>query len=199
MRTERGLARLIAFSDGVVAIAITLLILPLVTSAAEITTDVWVFLAANVFQLLVMVISFLVIGRFWLIHHKMYENVASYNTKLLWANLLWLFGIVFLPFPTELLSGTENEDNVKYALYIGTMTLISGAALLQQWIIASDPTLQTDEARGTVHVSPFVVTTGLMVVALIIATAFPVVGLWALFLLFLSGPLERLVLSRRKL
>lgn len=105
MHTERGFDRLVNFSDAVVAIAITLLILPLVDTATELNDKtVSELLADNWVKLLVFVISFAVIGRFWLAHHRMYENIVGYDKPLLWANLFWLLTIVFLPFPTELIA-----------------------------------------------------------------------------------------------
>jgi len=193
VRKERGLARLVAFSDAVVAIAITLLVLPLVISATELDTDVGSFLVANGFQLQVLVITFLVIGRFWLVHHRMYENLIDYNSQLQWANMLWLFTIVLLSLPTELLSGPDRDDPIKYALYIGTMTLTCLAAMLQQSIIVRHPQLQDAEVRGTLRLLPYLSTTAIMVVALVVAVIFPVVGLWAVLLLFLSAPVDRAI------
>lgn len=198
MRTERGLARLVSFSDGVVAIAITLLVLPLVTSAAEPDTDVTSFLTQNAFQLMVFLISFLVIARFWLAHHQMYENVIGYNAALLWANLLWLLSIVFLPFPTELLGSSDADDSLRYGLYIGTMVVTSGASAVQQWVIIRSPDLQVPQVRGTLSLTSYLATTGIMIVALAVAVLFPVIGLWALFLLFATSPVLHLMSRLRK-
>lgn len=198
MRTERGLTRLVGFSDGVVAIAITLLVLPLVTSAAEPGTDVASFLSQNAFQLMVFLISFLVIARFWLVHHQMYENVIGYNARLLWANLLWLLSIVFLPFPTELLGSSNDDDSLRYGLYIGTMVVTSGASACQQWIIVRSPELQDPQVRGTLSLTPYLATTGIMIVALAVAVLSPFIGLWALFLLFVTSPVLHVVSRMRK-
>jgi len=193
VHTERGFTRLVSFSDGVVAIAITLLILPLVDSASEISAGVATFLTDNAFQLFVFVLSFAVIGRFWLTHHGMYENAIDYNKALTRANLLWLLSIVFLPFPTELLASGDGDERLTYALYVGTMTLTSVAALLQQWILVRNPQLQAPEARGTLRLLPYVMITVIMVVALAAAVAFPGFGLYALLLLFVATPAERVI------
>ena len=198
MHTERGFTRLVGFSDGVVAIAITLLILPLVTSATELDGDVWNYLAANRFQLFVFVLSFAVIGRFWMAHHSMYEKAGDYSAALLWANLLWLLTIVFLPFPTELLAASDHDERLTYALYIGTMALTSGAALLQQGILIRHPELQTAEARGTLRLLPAVTTTAIMIVALVASIVLPSVGLYSLLLLFLTSPIDRLIGRRMR-
>ncbi|MDJ0357256.1 TMEM175 family protein [Paenarthrobacter sp. PH39-S1] len=74
-------------------------------------------------------------GNFWLVHHRLYEQVIDYNVPLLWANLLWLLTIVFLPFPTELLGSGDRRDLATYAVYIGTLVFTSAAILLQQVIV----------------------------------------------------------------
>ena len=197
MRTERGFSRLVSFSDGVVAIAITLLVLPLVTSAAEEQGDVSAFLAANVWQLFVFVLSFVVIGRFWMLHHAMYEKLTGYTTSLLWANMLWLLSIVFLPFPTQLLVRVDESSRTAYALYIGTMIVTSFASLLQQWIASRNPQIVAVEARGTVRLTPAVLTLLVMIAALALALLVPAIGLWSLLLIAIAGRLERLVTSRK--
>ena len=156
MRTERGLGRLVGFSDGVVAIAITLLVLPLVTAATEVTTDAWTFLVANAYQLFVFVLSFAVIGRFWIVHHQTYENVIGYRPAMLWATLFWLLTIVLLPFPTQLLASSDHQSPLVYCLYIGTMLATALASLLQQSIIVRHPEVQNPEVQ-TPYVSIVIV------------------------------------------
>ena len=117
MHSERGFDRLVNFSDAVVAIAITVLVLPLVDLAANIGSEATAhFLLENRFRLFVFFLSFAVIGRFWLAHHRLYESVAGYNDWLLWANLVWLLSIVFLPFPTELPAAANSHDRVTNSL-----------------------------------------------------------------------------------
>ena len=83
MRTERGLHRLMNFSDAVVAIAITLLILPLVDSASNIGKgSVGPFLQHHDTQLLAFGLSFAVIWNFWWSQHQMHERVVGYNRLL---------------------------------------------------------------------------------------------------------------------
>ncbi|MGA1836386.1 TMEM175 family protein [Herbiconiux sp. 11R-BC] len=189
MHTERGFDRLVNFSDAVVAIAITLLILPLVetvTSLGDGTVEE--LISEDWSKFLVFVISFAVIGRFWMAHHAMYERVVGYNVPLLWVNLLWLLSIVFLPFPTELIAATSYESPTTCALYIGTMLVTSIAALGQQQIIIRSPELQAEQVRGTVDNLGAVVMVLLMVVAFVLGVFVPHVGLWALLVLALTGP-----------
>ena len=198
MRTAHGYGRLVGFSDGVVAIAITLLVLPLVDAASDYSGDVGSFLGEHLGKLLLFFLSFAVIGNFWVVHHRMWERVTSYTSALLWANLLWLMSIVFLPFPTALLASSPGGDRTTYGLYVGTMVVTTAANVLMQAIIVHTPALQAEEARGTLSLRGYVISLAIMVLALVVALALPAVGLWGLALLFLSGPIERAVARRKK-
>lgn len=187
-----GASRLISFIDAVIAIAMTLLILPLVTDAAGIgDQSPEAFLRDNAFSIFAFVLSFVVIFRFWLGHHRMYAHVSGYTPGLVWANLLWLLSLVFLPFPTQLLDTGDRGGALTYALYIGTMALTSVSALIQQLIISRTPGL-TAPAAGRAPVLPAATVTVLMVAALLVALTVPAVGLWSLLLLFLQAPAQRL-------
>ena len=192
MRTERGFDRFVNFSDAVVAIAITLLVLPLVDTAAKIGSESGSdLIAKNQFEIFIFVLSFAVIGQFWLVHHRMFENAIGYNEQLLWSNFLWLASIVFLPFPTELLASTTKHQVAVYGLYVGTMLVASAALLIEQWIIMANPELQAESVRGTLTVVPAATATVVIAVALVIAVTVPSIGLWSLLLLFAAKMVDR--------
>jgi uncharacterized membrane protein len=104
------------------------------------------------------------------------------------ANLVWLASIVFLPFPTELLGTTDNQPWT-YGLYIGTMLVTSLASLAQKWLIIR----AEDAGDSAKSVLPQAALALLMLVALLIATLAPSIGLWALLLLVASAPSEALL------
>lgn len=193
-RTARGLDRLVNFSDAAVAIAITLLILPLVDIAPEIERHTLGFvLAHNVGTVTGFVVTFAVIGRFWMVHHQVFEWVADYDYVLAWVNMLWLFSIVFLPFAANLLSHVNGQSSAVFGLYVGTMVLASGSMTLIEWMLTRKPALMRSEVRGKVDLLRSMVPTVLLVVALILAVLIPSVGLFWLLLLFGASPLEQLV------
>lgn len=198
MRTAHGFGRLVGFSDGVVAIAITLLILPLVDAASDYSGDVGAFVLEHMGKLLLFFLSFAVIGNFWFVHHRMWERITTYNAGLMWANLLWLLSIVFLPFPTALLASSPGGDRAAYALYVGTMAVTTAAELLMQWVIVRYPELQAEEVRGTLGLRGYVVSFAIMVFALVIAVIFPAFGLWGLAVFAVSGPLQNAISRRKK-
>lgn len=122
------LDRVQAFSDGVFAIAITLLILPL-TEAQVRDGHVVEDLLALQHQFLGLLLTFAVVGRFWLLHHGDLQMMTSAGRRMLVANLVFLFFIVLLPFPTALLG--EGDSAAATIIYALTMiaTSLSGLAL----------------------------------------------------------------------
>ncbi|MDQ6899082.1 MAG: TMEM175 family protein, partial [Candidatus Dormibacteraeota bacterium] len=100
---ERGyqIGRLMAFSDGVFAIAITLLVLNVaVPDIAQ--SDAQSRLPAALLQtgprLLTFALSFFLVGFYWILHHQLFRQLTSVNVWLLWLNLVVLFLVSLLPF-----------------------------------------------------------------------------------------------------
>lgn len=196
--TQRGLDRLNNFSDAVVAIAATLLVLPLVDSAASIgDRSVGAFLGDVRQQIFAFVLSFVVIYRFWSIHHRAYSRLVGYSGPLVAVNCLWLLSIVFLPFPTELLGLASTVDRAVIVLYIGTMCVTAVTLLLAQWISVRQPGLLSQRGRDDTPLAVGAVNTGLLLLALVVAVALPAIGLYALLLLLIATPVERRMLARR--
>jgi uncharacterized membrane protein len=199
MNTDKGLQRLVSFSDAVVAIAITLLILPLVDAASSYrSVGLRHFLDGNSTRLLAFALSFAVIGSFWWGQHQRFEGIKAYNSFLVWAMFLWLISIVFLPFPTELIGVSRGDSVAVHGLYVGTMVVTALAALFQQWVIVRWPALQDEKGRGSATLVPALVGTVLLILAFVVVITAPSIGLWALLLLLLSRPLEALLRGRRK-
>lgn len=120
--------RLEAFSDGVLAIAITLLILDV-----HVDTPPGRSLAAGLHHALPQIIafaaSFLQIGIIWANHHALFRLIDHVDQLLLLANLLLLAGVSFLPFPTRLIAQyTDGSDaTTAMLLYGGTLALCAVA------------------------------------------------------------------------
>ncbi len=193
IRTGRGLDRLVNFTDAAVAIAITLLVLPLV----DLVTDgsppsVRSLLTDGADTFLAFGISFVVIASFWVGHHRLFEHLQDYSPALLRTNFLWLASIVLLPFTTQLLADVGTDDRSVNALYISTMVVTTGSLLVLEWLAVRDPLLQRPEVRGTLSLRGASVALALLLLALVLAVGFPGVGMFWLLLLLLSGPLTRL-------
>jgi uncharacterized membrane protein len=192
-RTDRGLDRLVNFSDAAVAIAITLLVLPLVDIATRIAvpgTTVWSLFTAHWGTFLAFAVSFLVIARFWVVHHRVFELVRDYNPSLVRLNFLWLASIVFLPFATNVLSLAPGNQPGVYALYIGTLIVTSASMLLIEILLTRNPGLLREGVEGELRLTSSVIATGLFAVALVLAVLVPAIGILSLLLLLLSGPVR---------
>lgn len=194
VRTERGLDRLVNFSDATVAIAITLLILPLVDVAHEISGESFgAFFSGNFWQLLAFGISFAVIARFWVVHHRVFEWVRDYNRTLVWLNFVWLATIAFMPFSTNVLSNSDGDRPEVDALYIGNLLVISLSMQAIGLVLARSPELVREDARGEMDSTRGWSASIIIAVSLVLAVLVPQVGMFWLFLMFLSEPLHLLL------
>ncbi len=194
MAQERGFDRLVNFSDAVVAIAATLLVLPLVDKASAIgSTPIPEFLRDNLIAFIVFVLSFVVIGRFWLAHHRFFQHLRSFSPGLMLFNLLWLLGIVFLPFSTELIVSGQSVTTLASAVYIGTMLFISLASLGMAVVARRNHDILNDPREYRKAFVLSVATAAVTGVAFLISLIWPVIGLWALWLLLLTPILTRFV------
>jgi uncharacterized membrane protein len=105
--TDSNTVRLEAFSDGVFAIAITLLVLEIkVPSASELSQahGLWPALAERWPSYVGFVASFFIVGVMWTNHHALIEYLRRVDRRLLLANLFLLMGVSFLPYPTAVLA-----------------------------------------------------------------------------------------------
>ncbi len=146
-RTEsgRGTDRLQFFSDAVFAIAMTLLVIDLTVPrlTRQTSADLWSALLEEWPSLLAYALSFLVISLSWRGHHAKFRFIGAYDRRLIGLNLLLLFFIAFVPFPTNVLSqyGSLVPAVVLYAASVAIITLLSTAV----WVYAYRAKL-TDES-----------------------------------------------------
>ncbi|SDT41814.1 Uncharacterized membrane protein [Friedmanniella luteola] len=175
--------RIINFTDAIVAIAATLLILEPIDAAAQAGDQqpLLNLLASTSEQLLAFAVSFVVIGHFWLLHRRLFKSVRVITQPLYWFNLLWLFSIVFLPYPTAVLSG-RTDDPPSCALYIGTMTVTSLAALALKVLVARAKAEEGDPEYSA-HLGASVAAVAALCAATALALFVPWVQLWGLLLL----------------
>jgi uncharacterized membrane protein len=109
---DRVLGRLHAFSDAVFAIAITILIVSVVIPEGTTKFNLNSVLSALWPNYLAFLISFFVIGIYWIGHVRQFQFIRKYDTGLLWLNLLFLLFIIIIPFTTSLLSRYLNQTSV---------------------------------------------------------------------------------------
>jgi len=144
---SRELDRLIFFSDAVFAIVMTLLVLEIRVPdvppdvAAQEVPGLVIALWPKIFSY---VLSFIVIGLYWIGHHQTFRYVRSYDRTLLWLNLVFLLSISFIPFPTDLL-GEYGELRFSVIFYAASLGLARLLLALVWWYVVSGPIRTSDE------------------------------------------------------
>ncbi len=138
---DRG--RLESFSDGVFAVAITLLALNLTVEGPGHGTTLLHQLGHHWPAFVAYLISFFTIGIIWVNHHGLMANIAVVNRTLLFLNLLLLVVIVAMPFVTATmatyLTAGGDDEHVAAALYAGTFELMGLAFFgLLEWALHDD-------------------------------------------------------------
>ncbi|HSK50412.1 MAG TPA: TMEM175 family protein [Solirubrobacterales bacterium] len=123
---EVEFSRIVAFSDGVFAIAITLLVLSLNVPDYLHGEDLSEALWNQRHDFLAYAISFAVIGRFWVVHHRFFGEVVGFDARLLGLNIFYLAWIVLIPFSSEVLGdhGGETPAVVLYAFNLAAVALV---------------------------------------------------------------------------
>ncbi len=117
---ELRLTRIEAFSDGIFAVAVTLLVLDLKVPALHDPTDVRELAQALLDQLprfLSWLISFIIVCKFWLNHHHLLGLARHADYGLVWLNSIFLMGQSFIPFPTALVG--EYHGNALAVSFFG--------------------------------------------------------------------------------
>lgn len=139
--TERTVStnRLIAFSDGVFAIAITILVLGISVPEAskEMVTQgvlsqkllaLWPKIVSYIF-------SFIIVGIFWVGHHIIFQYIKRADRNFFWLNILYLMVIAFIPFPAALLG--QYGPQVSVVVLYGITIFMVGLLFEAMWLYAT--------------------------------------------------------------
>jgi uncharacterized membrane protein len=185
--------RIVNLSDGVFAIAITILVLDIHVPDGLSPTE----LPAEVLNLapkyLSYVISFLVLAIYWQAHHRVFKPIRGYDGTLVWLNFLFLMAVAFLPFPTSLL-GEYSQEQVSVVIYAANaagasllLTAISWYAVTGHRLVA--PGLDEEEQR----LRRLQALAGPVVFLASIGVSFfsPTAAMYSWLLLFVTDPLVR--------
>jgi uncharacterized membrane protein len=126
--------RLEAFSDGVIAILITIMVLELRAPQGAALSD----LREVVPSILMYVLSFVLVGIYWVNHHHMMHAAEKVNGAVLWANLHLLFWLSLVPFVTQWM-GRNHYEALPTAMY-GVVLVLAAVAytILQQTIVRAN-------------------------------------------------------------
>jgi TMEM175 potassium channel family protein len=132
-----GLERLMFFSDAVFAIAITVLVLDIhLPTGGNLANDgqLLSMLVGLWHKYLAYIISFWVIGLYWINHHRKFLHIKRFDHTLLSLNLLLLMVIAFIPFPTSVIS--ENA-NLTATIFYALIMAVAGLVLALLWFYAA--------------------------------------------------------------
>ena len=195
--------RFITFSDAVIAIAMTLLILPLMEATSEIGAEdeeqiitVQQFFAENAEKVGAFFISFWVAAQFWIAHDKSFRYVGRFSRRLVLLNFLWMLGIVFLPVATSLL--TSVPDKLGVVVYILTMLITNMVGGLMIYVIRSDRRVwKGHRGPGMLSVVKNAIFSVFLLAALLLSLFVPAVGAYSLVLLSLAQVSVRFVEWKR--
>lgn len=156
-RTGFGTTRIEALSDGIFAVAMTLLVLDIklpgdqpFASSVELFAHLW-SLARHY---LLYFVTFIVLGMLWIGHHAQFHFIRYVDHTLLWINLMFLFVITSIPFATDLL-GDYHALNLPYAIY-GAKLVFAAALMILQVVylrrhpVLAEPTLTATVARKVI-------------------------------------------------
>lgn len=195
--------RVNALSDGVFAVAITLLVVSLAvpTIRGTVTESKLAHGLAELWpHFFAYVLSFLIIAMFWISHHSLFSAIRRVDKMLIWLNIFYLLLIVFMPYPTNILS-LFGETKVAVILYA---SVLAGASILQgaMALYATrgrrlvDDDFDMTEA-GTFQRNAFLMA-GVFILSIGVAIVNPQVAQFCWLLLFLIPLVERLVFSKKK-
>ena len=189
---KTGLDRLLFFSDAVMAIAITLMVLDLrVPEAAG--AKLGSALLALWPNYLGYLLSFLIIGNYWLSHHRLFRPIRRYDDRLRWMNLLFLFFAALLPFATRLIGlypGSRTAVLV-YSLDVLPLGIISYLMIRHAYRDGRLVDASVDPAEIRRHLDFTRRGTLAFAACLVISMAFPATFFPVWFLGFLSRSIGR--------
>jgi uncharacterized membrane protein len=151
-RGRRQLERLTTFSDGVVAVAITLLVLPLIDSLSEPRSEgVRKTVDDNGPLLIAFFFTFAVVAMMWSLHNRVFGLLRAYNVRIFWLNLLFLSFVALLPWVSalDILPSNLGGDNTGWSptaslTYWSVLGTVQLSIFLLAWQVRRHPQLLAD-------------------------------------------------------
>lgn len=194
-RDAKAVERLVLFTDAVVAIIITLMVLEVKLPVlphhvgdallGEALAALWPkYLAVGV--------SFLVVGVFWAAHHRRFGWVSRVSTLVVWLNLIFLLLLATIPFVTAVLA--EHPGRLSTILYAADVDIVALCAMLLWWtlsreeLIAGNPAAKLEMQTGAVGAA---LTALLFLGSIGIALVSPTAARYSWILLFIANYLSR--------
>ena len=146
LRKEFQLERMILFSDAVFAIAITLLVIEIKIpefhkESGEIITENALLhkLVDLIPKFVGFLISFLLIGQYWIVHHRMFSFVTGFTDRLIWLNILFLLAVALMPFSTGFYSEYVMHKVISPVIFYSANIALLGLVNFFMWRYISNP------------------------------------------------------------
>ena len=182
--------RLLAFTDAVMAVAITLLVLDLKLPEGLSDDALVVAMQGLSHALWCYVLSFIVIGVLWMAHHNQFSYIRRVDGVLLWLNLFFLMAVALIPFVTSVMS--DHRSALPTILYAGVLMIICLLTAAMWWYASRNPELMApdvpDDLRRAGVIDPLLVA-GVFAVSMGVAyTAGTSAGQWTWLLAAAAGP-----------
>lgn len=194
--TGRAFDRIVNFSDAVVAVAITVLVLPIADIPIQRSEQtVWEVLSDNSGLIITFFFTFAVVGAFWWTHNRIFNQLAGFDVTLLGLNLGWIASVAFLPVSSYLYGAADSQGNHGWSesgtlggaglLYWGSLALVSLWSSLMSWHIRRNPVLVDQSLQDPPVLSNDwrkrfrgAVFTGYFVVTALVSVPFPALSVW---------------------
>jgi uncharacterized membrane protein len=179
--------RLEAFTDGVYAIVITLLILNIRIPEVS-TDDLGPALIGILPQVFTYVLSFFVIGLYWFSHHRIAQQVKHIDGTFVWLNMIWLLFVTIMPFPTALL-GQYPLQPIPITIYGADLILANGTGFIILMYMKRHPEMcftMVDSKVLRSQVPIYALTNGIYIIAIVFGWFIPWLS-YALYALVLVG------------
>jgi TMEM175 potassium channel family protein len=144
-RTEMRATRLEAFSDGVIAVIITIMVLELHVPHENGLAGLWSVAP----RLGIYLLSFLMVGIYWINHHDLIRRIETVDYRVLWSNLIFLFVLSLIPYFVEYLD-EKSFDSFSTVLYDIVM-LLAGAT----FFLLRRAVMRRQRQSGSLHTMDF--------------------------------------------
>lgn len=203
LKKEFQLERLILFSDAVFAIAITLLVIeikvPEIERAQLSDHNLLLELGRLIPKFFGFIISFMFIGIYWTVHHRLFGYVVDYTKKLITLNLFFLFAIVLMPFSTAFYSEYVMKKMMTPVIFYTGNIVLLGFFNMLLWLYISNSKNKLSEglsrAEANYSVLRSVLVPVFFIVFAFIYLYYPAIAVYLPFLIF---PVMRIISMRHK-
>lgn len=143
LKKEFQLERLILFSDAVFAIAITLLVIEIKIPEFPHDTvtdkDLLGALVVLIPKFIGFLISFLLIGQYWIVHHRLFGYVINFTGRLVWLNIFFLLAVALMPFSTGFYSEYVLSKTMTPVIFYTSNIALLGVINFMMWRYVSNP------------------------------------------------------------